>query len=124
MTLKRHAAITLGLACSITLSSSLAQAAWNVTAGKINGIQTYSSTDVILFNLDSQPTGPLPPGCTSTAYFVIAGTAERRQAMLSQALTAQARGSTVQISWDDSGSCITYATGAVYPQALRFVTLP
>lgn len=78
----------------------MAKAAWIVSVGKAHTIFTHDRTGIILVTLDSQPSGPGPPGCKSIANVAINGglPAKHRQAMLSQLLAARASDTEVHIS--------------------------
>lgn len=122
MKLARLVAVTASLAFGIAVLPPPAEAAWFVTVGKVVGVYTYASTDTVFVTLNNQPSGPLPPGCTSTVYFAINGAlpAERRQAMMAQVLSAQASNADVHISWDEAGSCVTAASVTV-PSIQRLI---
>lgn len=105
---------------------NLGNAAWIGSVGKVQRVDAYASTDIVLVTLDNQPTGPIPPGCTSTSVFAINGAmpAERRQMLVSQLLSAQGRGVSVAIYWDNAGSCVAYSTSTIVPAIQRITSMP
>lgn len=126
MALARFATITFVLSVATMSFSGTGSAAWIGTVGKVHRIDGYAGSDTILVTLDNQPTGPVPPGCTSTSVFAINGAlpAERRQLLLSQLFSAQGRGASVAIYWGDSGSCVSYSSTTIVPAIQRITSMP
>lgn len=110
---------------AMLISASPAHAGWSSVTGRIIGVSTYYSSNVILFSLDNQPTTPLPPGCTTMGAFAIDGTlpVEKRQMMMAQLLTAQAARMLVNVTWADDGGCIAYDSTSIYPRVVRLTPM-
>ncbi|MEM1052993.1 MAG: hypothetical protein AAGI28_12960 [Pseudomonadota bacterium] len=102
------------LTAAMCLVSSVFSAApafsdWKAATGKVDVMNMYDHTSTVLVALDTQPTGPVAPGCLISS-FAIDGAlpADRRQQLISLLVSAKLADRAVTIAWDDLGSCVPY----------------
>lgn len=118
--LRRRNVSILAIAIVSLFVMSPAKATWVQATGTITGITNYSHTDTVLIALSVAGAAGT---CADSSIFALDGSmsTDRRKQIFASLLSAQARGVTVTITYDDSGGCVTWdGTPNVFRGIARF----
>lgn len=90
-----------------SLLTGTANAAWIVTTSRVVNVAMYAHTDSVLVQLESAGTAA---GCADASVFAIDGgmQVDRRKQLVAALLSAQARGASVAVSYENAGGCISW----------------
>ena len=112
----------LFLCLQLALFSKPASAGWQVVTGDVIQIASYSRTSAVLIVIVNQPSGQTPSGC-SLGHFAIDPSMpeDRVQHMMSMLMVAKMAGQSVQLTYDDAATCVSYSPSYEVPRIVRLI---